>query len=362
MKLDSLVRATPGWMGGGDDADGIVVSSRVRLARNLAGYPFSTSINQEQQQRVIEEVLSAAEGSGSMGTATFYPMSALDDGERRLLVERHLISLALAEDKGGAGVLFSRDESLSVMINEEDHLRLQAIGPGTRGREAWSAVSSFDDELLQTLQCAHDPGFGFLTACPTNTGTGLRISVLIHLPALVLTEEMERVLQGLGQLSFAVRGVYGEGSNAAGNLFQVSNQATLGTSEASLVESLISITTRLIECERDAQECLMQEARAQVEDKVWRALGLLSNARVLSSQEFMNLLSAVRLGHTLGLVKGLSSSFLNHLMIATQPSHLQAEAGRELGAEERDFRRAELVRRKLAEAGNPSPGGVRGAH
>ena len=358
MKLASLVGATPSWMSGGGDAGGIVVSSRVRLARNLKDYPFSTGITQQQQQRVIEEVRAAAEGNASMGEARFFAMSDLGESERRLLVERHLISPALAEEKGERGVLFNRDESLSVMINEEDHLRLQAICPGTRGREAWSVISSFDDELLESLACARDPALGYLTACPTNTGTGLRISVLIHLPALVLTEEMERVLQGLGQLSFAVRGVYGEGSNAAGNLFQVSNQATLGTSEGELVDSLIAITNKLIECERDAQECLMEEARAQVEDKVWRAWGLLSNARVLSSQEFMNLLSAVRLGHTLGLVGGLSSSFLNHLMIATQPSHLRAEAGRELEAGERDLRRADLVRRRMAEAGNPCDGGL----
>ena len=352
MNLDPLVGATPSWMGGEDDADGMVVSSRVRLARNLAGYPFPGRITAEQQQQVIEQVLSAARGSASLGDATYYPMDPLDTSERRLLVERHLISPALAEDKGG-GVLYNRDESLSVMINEEDHLRLQAIHPGTRGREAWAAVSSFDDELLGVLSCAHDPHLGFLTACPTNTGTGLRISVLIHLPALVLTEEMERVLQGLGQLSFTVRGVYGEGSNAAGNLFQVSNQATLGADEGKIVDSLIAITDKLIECERDAQESLMEEARAQVEDKVWRAWALLGSARVLSSQELMNLLSAVRLGRTLGLVGGVTSSFLNHLMIATQPSHLRAEAGSNLEPEERDMRRADLVRRRMAEAGKP---------
>ena len=352
MKLDPLVHATPSWMGGADDAGGIVVSSRVRLARNLAGYPFPGRITPGQQQQVLEAVLTAARNSRSLGDATFFPMRGLGDSERRLLVERHLISPALAEDKGG-GVLYNRDESLSVMINEEDHLRLQAICPGTRGGEAWSAVSSFDDELLGALACAHDPDLGFLTACPTNTGTGLRISILIHLPGLVLSDEMERVLQGLGQLSFAVRGVYGEGSNAAGNLFQVSNQATLGMAEGEIVDSLVAIASKLIECERDAQESLMQEARAQVEDKVWRAWGLLCNARVLSSQEFMNLLSAVRLGRTLGLVGGLSSSFLNQLMIATQPSHLRAEAGRALEPEERDLRRADLVRRRMAEAGKP---------
>ena len=349
MKLDSLIRTAPSWMGGDDDADGIIISCRARLARNLTRYPFATRITAEQQQQVIDEVLAAAKTSRSMSTATFFAMSVLDGNERRVLVERHLISPALADDKGERGVLFNQDESLSVMINEEDHLRLQAIFPGTRGRDAWDGIAALDDELLGAIDCAFDPRLGFLTACPTNTGTGLRISALIHLPALVLTEDMDRVLQGLGQLSFTVRGVYGEGSNAAGNLFQISNQATLGASEEKIVEELIRITERLIEYERDAQEGLLKEARAQVEDKVWRAYGLLAHARVLSSQEFMNLLSAVRLGRTLGLLQGLPSSFLNHLMIATQPSHLRAGAGRTLSPEERDLRRADLVRAKMSE-------------
>lgn len=349
MKLQTLIRTAPSWMGGGDDADGIVVSTRARLARNLAHHPFAPKITAPQQQKIIEEVLAAAKSSRSLSKATFFAMSVLDGNERRVLVERHLISPALAEDKGERGVLFNQDESLSVMINEEDHLRLQAIYPGTGGRDAWAAICALDDELLSTIDCAHDGRLGFLTACPTNTGTGLRMSVLIHLPALVLTEDMERVLQGLGQLSFTVRGVYGEGSNAAGNLFQVSNQATLGSAEERIVDELIRITDQLVGYERDAQEALLAEARPQVEDKVWRAYALLSHARVLSSQEFMNLLSAVRLGRTLGMVQSLPTAFLNHLMIATQPSHLRAEAGRSLAPVERDLRRADLVRSWIAE-------------
>ena len=292
-----------------------------------------------------DEVLAAAKTSRSMSTATYFGMSVLDGDERRVLVERHLISPTLADEKGERGVLFNQDESLSVMINEEDHLRLQAISPGTRGRDAFAAICALDDELLDAVECAHDSRLGFLTACPTNTGTGLRLSALIHLPALVLTEDMERVLQGLSQLSFTVRGVYGEGSNAAGNLFQISHQATLGASEKNILEELIRITEQLIGYARQAQDTLMKEARGQL----WRAYGLLSHARILTSQEFMNLLSAVRLGCTLGLVTGVPSNFLNHLMIATQPSHLRADAGRGLTPAERDLRRADLVREKLSE-------------
>ncbi|MDA0333609.1 MAG: protein arginine kinase [bacterium] len=352
MKLDSLIRTAPSWMSGDGDADGIVISCRARLARNLAGYPFGTRITQTQQQQVIDEVLAAAKTSRSMSTATYFGMSVLDGNERRVLVERHLISPTLADEKGERGVLFNQDESLSVMINEEDHLRLQAISPGTRGRDAFAAICALDDELLNAVNCAHDPRIGFLTACPTNTGTGLRLSVLMHLPALVLTEDMERVLQGLSHLSFTVRGVYGEGSNAAGNLFQISNQATLGASEQSILEGLLRIAEQLIGYERDAQDSLTKEARGQMEDKVWRAYGILSHARILTSQEFMNLLSAVRLGCTLGVVQGIPSGFLNHLMIATQPSHLRAEAGRGLTPAERDLRRADLVREKLSQVNN----------
>ena len=357
MNLQALVKKPPSWLSGEDDAGGIVVSCRARLARNLADYPFGTKITDGQRDLVVQQVLAAAKGSQLMETATFLDMSTLDGNERRVLVERHLVSPALADTKGQRGVLFDQSESLSIMINEEDHLRMQAISPGLGG-EAWSRISALDDELGASLDCAFTDKLGYLTACPTNTGTGLRMSVLIHLPGLVLTEDMERVLHGLSQLSFAVRGVYGEGSKASGNLFQVSNQSTLGSSEESIVEELMRIAEQLVEFERDAQETLIAERRSQVEDKVWRAYGLLSNARVLSSQEFMNLLSAVRLGLSLSVLKGVPSSFMNQIMITTQPAHLQAEAQRALDPVERDLRRAESVRRKLAELTVDTEGGA----
>lgn len=349
MKLKSLIQMVPSWLSGADDAGGIVVSCRARLARNLVGHHFAAKASTEHQEGVIAKVLAAAKHGRQMRTAAFYGMDALDANDRRVLVERHLISPALAESEARCGVLYNRDESLSIMINEEDHLRLQAIFPGIQAEAAWDQVSALDDQLNGTLECAHDGDLGFLTACPTNTGTGLRMSVLIHLPGLVLTEDMERVVQGLNQLSFAVRGVYGEGSNATGNLFQVSNQATLGCSEEKIVKELSGITRQLVEYERDAQEILLSDARYQVEDKVWRAFGLLRHARVLSSQEFMNLLSAVRLGHSLSLLDHVPTSFINHLMIVTQPSHLQVRSEALLEPAERDRKRADLVRQRFAE-------------
>jgi len=307
---------------------------------------------------VIEQVCGAAHYSRRLRTAVYLPIETLDRQTRQVLVERHLISPALADSQGQRAVLFNREESLGVMINEEDHLRLQVILPGLQADEAWKQVSALDDELGAGLNYAHSARWGYLTACPTNTGTGLRISLLIHLPALVLTEQMERVLRGLAHLSFVVRGFYGEGTQATGNLFQVSNQATLGRTEEAIAEDLGQVAGQLIGFEHDAQEVLMAEAAAQVEDKVWRAYGLLSHARVLSSQEFMNLLSAVRLGYSLGLIEEVSSSFLNQLMIVTQPFHLQAEAaGGELAPEERDIRRATLVRQRVAALKKDGPGG-----
>ena len=348
MDLRDLVNNAARWLSGEDDADAMIVSCRARLARNLSTSPFAPKATLDHQEHIIDQVLGAAQKSAQMGNAAFFKVNTLQGNERRLLVERHLISPALAESKGQRGLLFNPDESLSVMINEEDHLRLQAILPGLQTMQAWQEVNALDDELGGVLKYAHSEQWGFLTACPTNTGTGLRVSVLIHLPALVVTEDMERVMRGLTQMTFTVRGFYGEGSNAVGNLFQISNQSTMGVPEAEIVEKLSEVTRQIIAHEKEAQAALLKEAPSQVEDKVWRAYGLLEHSRVLSSQEFMNLLSAVRLGRSLGIVNGLSSGFINQLMIITQPSHLQAEAGADLSPEERDVRRAEVVRRHLA--------------
>lgn len=340
------------WLSGEGSADGMVVSCRARLARNLAAWPFAPKTTLEDQEKIIAQVLSASQKCRSMCDAAFFQMNALQANQRQLLVERHLISPALAKSKGQRGVLFNADESLSVMINEEDHLRLQAILPGLQTHAAWQRVDALDDALRSELEWAQSERWGFLTACPTNTGTGLRISVLIHLPALVLTEDMERVMRGLTRMTFAVRGFYGEGTNAVGNLFQISNQVTMGVPEGEIVEKLSAVTQQIIGHEREAQAALLADASAQVEDKVWRAYGILRHARVLSGKEFMDLLSAVRLGCSLGLIDGLPLGFINQLMIITQPSHLQAESRTTLSPADRDVRRAERVRRCWAEQGS----------
>ena len=352
MNIEDLVHNAASWLSGEGDTDGMVVSCRARLARNLAAWPFAPKTTLEDQEKIIEQVLSAAQKCRHMRDVAFFQMNALQANQRQLLVERHLISPALAKSKGQRGVLFNVDESLSAMINEEDHLRLQAILPGLQTRAAWQRVDALDDALRSELEWAQSERWGFLTACPTNTGTGLRISVLIHLPALVLTEDMERLMRGLAQMTFAVRGFYGEGTNPVGNLFQISNQATLGVAEGEIVEKLSEVTQQIMGHEKEAQAALLADAPAQVEDKVWRAYGILQHARVLRGKDFMNLLSAVRLGCSLGMIDGLSLGFINQLMIITQPSHLQAESRADLSAADRDVRRAELVRRRWAEQGS----------
>lgn len=352
MNIEDLVYNAASWLSGEGSADGMVVSCRARLARNLAAWPFAPKTTLEDQEKIIAQVLGASQKCRSMCDAAFFQMNALQANQRQLLVERHLISPALAKSKGQRGVLFNADESLSVMINEEDHLRLQAILPGLQTHAAWQRVDALDDALRSELEWARSERWGFLTACPTNTGTGLRLSVLIHLPALVLTEDMERVMRGLTRMTFAVRGFYGEGTNAVGNLFQISNQVTMGVPEGEIVEKLSAVTQQIIGHEREAQAALLADASAQVEDKVWRAYGILRHARVLSGKEFMDLLSAVRLGCSLGLIDGLPLGFINQLMIITQPSHLQAESRTTLSPADRDVRRAERVRRCWAEQGS----------
>jgi len=277
---------------------------------------------------------------------TFFEANELSELERMLLVERHLASPALAAGDASRGLLVDGCELLSVMVNEEDHLRAQAILPGLQIHEVWQAVQGLERDLSEHLCYAWKPRWGYLTACPTNTGTGLRASVLIHLPGLVLTQEMERVARGVTEMAFAVRGLYGEGTEASGNLFQISNQVTLGRSEEELLSGLCDAVGELLACEDRARGLLLRDARAKVEDKVWRAYGILRYARTLSSQEVLNLTSAVRLGNGLGILRA-PAHLLNALMVLSRPAHLQYRSGRRMEPEERDSYRAEFVREHM---------------
>jgi protein arginine kinase len=337
------------WMkGSGPDSD-IVISSRVRIARNLQSYPFPMLSTSQQSKEVLDRVASMVENEELLTISQFSIMNLeeLDELEKRVLVEKHLISPALANESRNGAVILSDNESISIMANEEDHLRIQCLCPGFQIKEAWDLASQIDDLFEVHLDYAFDEKRGYLTSCPTNVGTGIRASVMIHLPALVLTQQINRILSAITQVGLAVRGLYGEGSEALGNLFQISNQITLGQSEQEIIDNLYGVVRQIIEHERAAREKLQIETKAKLLDRVSRSFGIMSYAAIIDSKEAAQRLSDVRLGIDLGIIKNVPMQVINELMVMTQPGFLQQHAGEKLTAEERDIRRAQLIREKL---------------
>ena len=347
MTFDDFASRVAGWLTGSGHRSSLVLSSRVRLARNLAEVQFTNRASDFDKQQIVDCVVDAAAVSPCSDMA-FFDTASQDELQRQLLVERHLISPALAREGGPRGVLVDETETASVMVNEEDHLRLQVILSGLQPSEAFEAARDMESHLARSLNFSASPHWGFLTACATNTGTGLRASTLIHLPGLALTKEMDGVVRGVAQLGFAVRGIYGEGTESSGNLYQISNQLTLGRSDQTLLDGLSRVVGQVVECEVNARETLAREARNQIEDKVWRAFGIMQRARLLTSQELMNFSSAIRLGIDMDVLPGLATGTINDIMVSTQPSHLQYRAGKPLDAAERDVLRAAVVRERLA--------------
>jgi len=347
VKLDDLTHRSAVWLDGSGPESGIVLSSRVRLARNVSDVPFTSRSSEGEQQSVLEQFRQASLEAGILRRGTMLQIDHLSMLDRAFLQERHLISPQLMNTDLSSGLYLDEREMVSMMVNEEDHFRLQVMQSGLRIQSTWEIIDRIDDQLSDHLKFAFSEQYGYLTACPTNVGTGMRASVLIHLPALVLTKDIDQVIKGIGQVGLAVRGFYGEGTDVLGNLFQVSNQATLGRTEEDIVDNVERFTNQIIDFERQARVTLLSEARHQIEDKIWRAYGLLQNARVLSSQELMSLISAVRLGVSMEIVKTVSIATLNSLMILMQPAHLQKLFRRKMDADERDIRRAEMVREKI---------------
>ena len=337
------------WMdGAGPDAE-TVISSRVRVARNIQGIPFPYLASDEQTGKVKELVAGvAADRKEAFRDFKLLQMEKLPALEKHVLVEKHLISPFLARESHHGALLLNQDEAVSIMINEEDHLRIQTILPGLQLEEAWQEADKFDDYLEAGLNYAFDECYGYLTACPTNVGTGLRASVMLHLPALIMTKQVNRLLGALSQVGLAVRGLYGEGTEIIGNLVQVSNQVTLGLPEEEIVRNLFSVTRQIIDQEQSARQALLNDSRARLADRAWRALGLLKFAQIMSSQEAMQLLSDVRLGYDLGLVNGVDRKRLNELLVIIRPACLQLLAGRELSGEERDRERPVQIKRRLS--------------
>jgi protein arginine kinase len=330
----------------------VVFSSRIRVARNLDGFPFpmlSTASQAEEVIRKVEQALKQDQSKYSfLAGAELIRMKDLSDLEKSVLVEKHLISPMLAEESRHGAVLLNKAQSVSIMINEEDHIRIQVLFPGLQMKQAWELANEIDDWLESHLNFAFDEKCGYLTSCPTNVGTGIRASVMLHLPALAMTQQLNRLLPAITQVGLAVRGIYGEGSEALGQLYQVSNQVTLGLDENEILENLQGVVRQMIEHEHTARGRLQEVSLIQLEDRVHRSYGTLAHCRIIDSKEAMSLLSDVRLGIDLGFIRGVSASVMNELMVMIQPGFLQQYAGERLNAEQRDIRRARLIRERLA--------------
>jgi len=354
MNLDSLTHTSGEWLRGGGPESDIVISSRIRLARNLAAFPFTNRATAHQKgeiEALLRERINKLDLNPGLDYLNVPGLSALD---RQFLVERQLISRELASAEGPRGVALGPRETVSLMVNEEDHLRLQVMRSGFALDETWQDIDRVDDMLEQRVSYAFSEEFGYLTACPTNVGTGMRSSVMLHLPALVLTRQVEKVFRALQKINLAVRGLYGEGSRASGDFYQISNQVTLGKGETTILSEIREVIPQIITYERQARNTLVKETRQALQDRVSRAFGTLCSATMMTSEETMDLLSSVRLGINLGLLDDITIPTVNELFIHTQPAHLQKLMGASLDGEERNAARARYLRTRLRESG-PQP-------
>ncbi len=347
MELNDLIHATGEWLKGTGPNAHIVLSSRIRLARNLTTSPFTNRAQRQDLEGVLNTVQTATGAIPQFKDATFFRLNEMDNVDRQFLVERHLMSHDHASNPQGKAVIVSREEALSVMVNEEDHLRIQVMQSGFNLDGTWDVINAIDNSLSEQLPYAFLPEWGFLTACPTNTGTAMRGSVMVHLPALVMTRQISKVLNAISKLSFASRGFYGEGTQAIGNFYQISNQVSLGHSEVDIIQNINGLIRQIVEQEEQARQALLVQNRLMLEDKICRASGTLKSARIISSQETIELLSMVRLGLDMGIITDMDPKALNELFIMIQPAHLQKIEGKKLGTAERDTRRARLIREKF---------------
>ena len=347
MKLNDLLDHTSEWLRGTGPNSDIVISSRIRLARNLEDYPFPNWTNKKQSEEISKTIEEAIPKVDYLKKTTIFRLSDLDSVDKQFLVERHLMSFEHAQKTNHKLIAIDEEEIVAIMINEEDHIRMQVMQSGFNIFEAWNIINGIDDSLGRELSFAFIPEWGYLTACPTNTGTGMRGSVMLHLPALVMTRNIDRVLAAIAKLSFTTRGLYGEGTQATGNFFQISNQVSLGHSEEGIIENINGLIRQIIEQENQAREVMLSKNKAALEDRINRSFGILKSARIISSQETIELLSMLRLGSDIGLIKDINRCSINELFIITQPAHLQKIENKKLSSQERDIKRAELIRQKL---------------
>jgi len=354
MSIRELLKAPAELTHGTANKCPIVLSTRIRLARNLSQYPFPGWAKTSQKKEVLSECESIFPQVNKLSDGSLLKLCELSELERQILFERHLISRELTHDPEGTGVIISRDQSCSIMINEEDHLRIQLIRGGLHLKRVWNSIDQIDDSLEAHMNYAFNSELGFLTACPTNVGTGLRASAMLHLPGLVISSQMEKVVRAVNQLGIAVRGIFGEGSDASGSIFQISNQQTLGESEQDIIKRLSSVMSTIIEREEDAREKILEKDANKLFDKIGRACGILKNGYLLSSSEGMNLMSLIRLAVDLGALADEYRQRVDRLFIESQPGHVQYLAKREVEPSERDVLRAEVLRQSFHDMPTPS--------
>jgi len=348
VNLNDLTQQCGEWLRGSGPESDIVISSRIRLARNLAAFPFIRKCNDQDRLAIEDSLRASTEKLAEVGESFYIDVTELEKVDRQFLVERQLISREHAESEGPRAVTVDSREAFSIMVNEEDHLRMQVMKSGLDLGSAWEQISRIDDVIESSVTYAFHDKLGYLTACPTNVGTGMRVSVMLHLPALVLTRQIEKVFRSLQKISLAVRGLYGEGSQAMGDFYQISNQITLGRSEGDLIKQVSDVVPVLIDYERRARDFLVKESRSDLHDRVSRAFGILCTAQTISSEETMHLLSSVRMGINLGLIADVSIPTVNKLFIHTQPAHLQKLKGSELDSVDRNIERALYLKRHLS--------------
>src|SRR5205809_3952572 len=348
MKLSDLTSHAGEWLRGSGPMSEIVISSRIRLARNIAGYHFLTKCTRHQRTSLEHRVRDVILGAGLVAQMLYVDLENAPDVDKQLLVERHLISKHHATAEGSRGVAVGENETVSIMINEEDHLRIQVLRSGLQLEEAWDQINKIDDALEAKLNFSFHPRFGYLTACPTNVGTGIRVSVMLHLPALKLTGEIEKVFRAAKDMKLAVRGLYGEGTEATGDFYQISNQSTLGKSEEDIISDFKHLVIpKIIDYEHHARRTLLNDRTIALDDKIYRALGLLKFARLLASKEVLFALSHLRLGVNLGRIKDVDIRTINELFLLSQPAHLQKVQGKKLDGDLRRAARSDYIRQRL---------------
>lgn len=358
MHFNTLLKNPAEWMRTSGPRNDIVITSRVRLARNLEDHPFPGWAEQGARTDVMNIICPVLEDLGEMKNAFSEEMTNLTAIQKQVLVERHLVSREHAAKGPGCATVMNRNQTISIMVNEEDHLRMQSIRPGLQLLAAFKSLNTIDTDLDKELHYAFDNRYGYLTACPTNLGTGMRASAMLHLPGLVLSERINETIQGANRIGLAVRGLYGEGTEAMANLFQISNQTTLGTSEEDVIDHLGKVIDSVIENEQDARLKMLEDKATMMQDQIGRAFAILKYAHIIPSKEALNCLSMIRLGCDLGFFAEDDRETINILLTEIQPAHLQISAKRKLTPEERDSLRAEIIRSKLKGLTPPDFGSI----